>query len=130
MRRPSKNVVVLVLAAFFAFGILCSTFATPALALSVTRCGEMPGGMGMAGCEHPHYLCGFDSGNNPVSHGVLSSTPSTDSLKNELGLALGAPSYLDVSGNLAASIGRRWKNLSLLEPEKFSIRLFTSILNL
>lgn len=130
MKREPKNVIAILFAAFFAFGILCSTFAAPAQALaSVSGCSQMPGAMAMAGCEHPSYLCGFDSAGNLLSHGALSSTRSHDSLKNALGLALGAPS-IDVSMGLAPPGTREWKNVSLAEPGKVSVRLFNSVLNL
>lgn len=130
MKRRSKNVVVFVFAAFFAFGILCSTFAAPGQALaSVSGCSQMPGAMEMAGCEHPGYLCGFDSANNLLFHGALSSARSSDLLKNALDLALGTAS-VDVSIGLASLGAREWKNVSLAEPRKVSIRLFNSILNL
>ncbi len=130
MKRRSTNVVAFVLAAFFAFGILCSTLAAPGHALaSVSGCSQMPRGMAMAGCERPSYLCGFDAASNLLSYGALSSARSTDSLKNALGLALGAPS-MDVSIGLAPPGATEWKNVSLAEPGKVSIRLFNSVLNL
>jgi hypothetical protein len=130
MKRRSKNVVASVLAAFFAFGILCSTFTAPGQALaSVSGCSQTPGAMAMAGCEHPSYVCGFDSASNLLSHGALSSGRSNDSLKNALSLALGAPS-IDVSIDLVPLGAREWKNVSLAEPGKVSLRLFNSVLNL
>jgi hypothetical protein len=130
MRRRSKNVVAYVLAAFFAFGILCSALAAPGQALaSVSGCSQMLGGMAMTGCEHPSYLCGFDTGSNLFSSGALTSARLSDSLKNALGLALDAPS-IDVSGNFAPPGARQWKKVSLTEPDKVSIRLFNSTLNL
>lgn len=129
MKRRSKNVAAYVLAAFFAFGILCSALAAPGQALaSVSGCSEMPGGTAMTGCDHPSYLCGFDPGSNLFSSGALSSARLSDSLKNALGLALDAPS-IDVS-NLTPPGARQWKKVSLTEPGKVSIRLFNSTLNL
>jgi hypothetical protein len=89
----------------------------------------MPGGMKMAGCERPSYLCGFDPATNVLSYGALSSARSSDSFKNAPGVALGAPS-IDVSIGLAPPGAREWKNVSLAEPGKISIRLFNSVLNL
>jgi hypothetical protein len=130
MKRRSKNIVAFVLAAFFVFGILCATIGSPGQALaSVSGCSQMPGGMAMDGCEHPSYLCGFDSATNVLSHGALSSARSSDSFKNALGFALGSPS-IDVSVGLAPPGAREWKNVSLAEPGKVSIRLFNSVLNL
>jgi hypothetical protein len=130
MKRRSKNVVVFVLAVFFAFGIMCATLGAPGQALaSVSGCSQMPGGMTMAGCERPSYLCGFDPATSVLSYGVLSSAQSNDSFKNTLGLALAAPS-IDISIGLAPPGAREWKNVSLAEPGKVSIRLFNSTLNL
>ena len=130
MKRRSKNVVAYVLAAFFAFGILCSTLAAPGHALaSVSGCSQTPGPMAMAGCDYPNYLCGFDPATNLFSRGALSPALSNDSLKNVLGLALGGP-FIDASIDLASPGARERKNLSFAEPGKISIRLFKSILNL
>ena len=131
MKRRSKNVVVYVLAAFFAFGILCSTLAAPGQALaSVSGCSQTSAPMAMVDCERPNYLCGFDPANDLLSHGAFSSPRSNDSLKNALGLVLGALS-IDVSiDELAPPGAREWKNVSLTKPRKVSIRLLNSILNL
>jgi hypothetical protein len=130
MKRRSKNLMAFVLAVFFAFGILCATLGAPGQALaSVNGCSQMPGGMKMAGCELPSYLCGFDPATNVFSYGALSSAHSSDSLKNALGFALGTPS-IDVSMGLAPPGARDWKNVSLTESGKVSIHLFNSVLNL
>jgi hypothetical protein len=130
MKQRSKNVIALVLAAFFAFGVLCSTLAAPGQAVaSVSGCSQTTGATAMAGCELPSYLCGYDSAGNLLSQGALSSARSSDSLKNALGLALGAAS-IDVSIGLAPPGAREWKNVFPAEPGKVSIRLFNSILNL
>lgn len=130
MKRRSKNVLVFILAEFFTFGVLCSTLAAPGQALAaVSGCSQMPGGMAMAGCEQPIYLCGFDSARNLFSHGALSSARSNDSLKHALSWALG-DSSIDVSIDFVPSGAREWKNVSLAEPGKVSLRLFNSVLNL
>jgi len=90
----------------------------------------MPGGMAMRECQHPNYLCGFDPTSNLLSYGTLSSARSSDSFKNILGLAVGAPSSINVSAGRAPPGASEWKNISLAEPGKVSIRLFNSILNL
>ena len=129
MKPGSRNFVTFVLAASFAFGILCSTFAAPGQALaSVSGCSQAAGAMAMAGCEHPSYLCGFNP-SNVLSSGALSSARSSDSLKNALGLALGAL-LIDVSTDLASPAAREWKNVFPAEPGKVSVRLFNSVLNL
>jgi hypothetical protein len=85
--------------------------------------------MAMTGCERPSYLCGFDSANNLLSRGAISSSRSNDSLKDALGLALATPA-IDVSSALAPPGSREWKNISLAESGKVSVRLFNSVLNL
>ena len=126
-RRP--NFIALVLVAFFAFGVLCSTFAAPGQALaSVGDCSQSAGPMSMAGCDHPTYLCGFDLASNLLSRGAVTSGGSNDSVKNGLGLAIGVP-VINLS-DLAHAGAREWKKVSLAEPSKVSIRLFNSTLNL
>jgi hypothetical protein len=71
----------------------------------------------MVECEHPSYLCGFDSASNLLSRGAISSSRSNDSLKDALGLAVGAPS-IDFPRELAPPGAREWKNVSLAEPGK------------
>jgi hypothetical protein len=130
MKRRSKNVVASVLAAFFAFGILCSTFAAPGQALaSVSGCSQTAGAMAMQGCDYATYLCGFDSNTTFLSQGALSSARPTDSLKKALGLALGAL-LIDVSTDLASPAAREWRNVFPTEPGKVSGHLFNSVLNL
>jgi hypothetical protein len=129
MKQRSKNLIAFVLAASFAFAILCSTFAAPGQALAaVSGCSQTAGAMEMAGCEHPSYLCGLDSSANFLSQGALSPTPN-DSLKNALGMALGEVSI--ASSNGAIPLG--WRELTNALPagsHKVSIRLFNSVLNL
>jgi hypothetical protein len=130
MKRRTKNSVAFILAAFFAFGILCSTFAAPGQALaSVSDCSDNPGPMAMVGCEHPSYLCGVDPASNLLSHGALTSARSADSVKDTLGLAVGA-SVIDISGETAPLGVKERNKVSLAEPGKVSIRLFNSTLNL
>lgn len=128
MKRRTKNITACVLAAFLAFGIVCSTFSAPGRALaSVTGCLQMGGGMAMVGCENPNYLCGSNPASNLLSNGAVASTRSNDSLKDVL--ALGA-SAIDVSTKLAPPGAREWKSISLAEPGKVSVRLLNSRLNL
>ena len=130
MKRETKNITAFVLAAFLAFGIFCSTFAAPGQALAaVTGCSQMAGGMAMVGCGNPNYLCGFNPGSNLLSDGAVISARSHDSFKDALGLALGA-SAIDVSTELTPSGAKQWKNGSLVEPGKVSVRLLNSTLNL
>ena len=130
MKRRKKNCAAFVLAAFFALGILCSTFAAPGQALaSVSDCSDSSGPMAMVGCEHPNYLCGVDPSSNLLSRGALTSVRSNDSLKNALAFGLGVRS-IDVSIVLTPPGLREWRNVSLAEPGKVSIRLLNSSLNL
>ena len=130
MKHRSKTLVACGLVLFFASAIWCATLAAPGQALaSVSGCSQTPGPMAVAGCDYPSYLCGFDPASNLFSHGALSSARLNDSLKNALGLALGAPA-IDVSTDLASPGAREWKNVSLAQPGKMSIRLFNSVLNL
>jgi len=85
--------------------------------------------MAMVGCENPNYLCGFDPANNLLSHGAFTSVRSSDSVKNALGLAIGAP-VIAISNELAPRGAREWRNVSHLEPRKVSVYLFNSILTL
>ena len=130
MRLGSKKLTSFVLILFFALGVLCSTVAAPGQALaSGSGCSQNSRPMEMTGCEHPHYLCGFDPASNLFSSGALNSARLIDSLKNVLGLALDAPS-IDVSSNLAPPGASDWKNVSLAGQGKVSIHLFNSTLNL
>ena len=62
MKRASKILVAFGLLLFFTFGVSCAAHAAPGLALaSLMDCSQNRGPMAMAGCDHPTYLCGFDS---------------------------------------------------------------------
>src|SRR5918996_5522229 len=116
MKQRPKNIIAFVLAASFAFAILCATFAAPGQALaSVSGCSQTAGAMEMAGCEHPSYLCGFNTGSNLLAAGAISSPRSNDSVKNALDLALGPPS-IDVSIELASHGAKERENISRAEP--------------
>ena len=129
MKQRSKNVIAFVLAASFAFGILCSTFAAPGQALaSASGCSQTNGAMAMAGCELPSYLCGFDP-SSLLSQGALSSARPDDSLKNYLSVAVGEASIAS-SNSLVSSIARERQSAFPVAAHKVSIRLFNSILNL
>ena len=130
MKRRPKKVIAYGLLTFFAFGMLCFTFAAPGRALaSVSPCSQMPGGKAMRGCEHPNYLCGLDPSSNLLSQATLSSARSNDSQKNLLGLAFGGPA-INVASALAPPGAREWKNVSISKSDKVSIGLFNSTLNL
>lgn len=130
VKRVSQNLVALGLVLFFMLAVWCATLAAPGVSLaSVTGCSQSNRAMAMAGCEQPIYLCGFDSASNLLSHGALSSARSNDSLKHALSLALG-DSSIDVFIDLLPVGAREWKNVSLAEPGKVSLRLFNSVLNL
>lgn len=95
MKQGSKNRIVFGFVLVFALGILCSTLAAPGQALaSVAGCPQGSGPMKMTGCEHPSYLCGFDS-SNLFSQGAVSSARSDDLLKNAL--SLGSSELWEVS---------------------------------
>lgn len=130
MKRRLKSLAFMALVLVFAAGLLCSSIAAPGKALaSVSGCSQMPGAMAMAGCEQPIYLCGFDSASSLFSHGALSSARSNDSPKHALSSAVG-DSAIDVSIDLVFPGAKEWKNASLAEPGKVSLRLFNSVLNL
>lgn len=130
MKRRPKNLIAFVLAAFFAFGLLCSTFAAPGQALaSASGCSQTPGPMAMAGCDYPSYLCGFDPSSNFLSEGALSSARSNNLLKNALSLAVGEAS-IDASNAGALLLEQQCENAFPHRPHKVSVRLFNSVLNL
>jgi hypothetical protein len=130
MKRRSKNVVAFVLAATFAFGILCATLEAPGQALaSVSDCSQMPGGMAMAGCDHPNYLCRFNSSSSLLSQGGLSSARYNDLSKSVHDLSIGEVPA-DASKE-AALIGKNSEDAFLVHGlHKVSTRLLHSILNL
>ena len=123
MKQRSKNVIVLVLAAFFAFGILCSTFAAPGQSFaSVTGCSQDSGGMAMTGCDHPTFLCGFDSSSNLAIPGI-----SRLAFKHDMSVAAGRTLVS------LADYGVHWdgnEHDTLPAWPKVSIHLFKSTLNL
>jgi hypothetical protein len=131
MKVRSGNVVAFALIVFFVSAIWCATLAAPgqALASTISGCSQAPAGMAMADCQRPMYLCGFDSANNLLSHGVFSSARSNDSLKHALSSALG-DSSIDVSIVPIPLGARKWKNIPPAEPGQVSVRLFNSVLNL
>ena len=130
MNRRANSVVAFCLGIFFGFGVLCATLGAPGQALaSVNGCSQTPGDIAMDGCDRPAYLCDFNVGTQSFSYGALSSARSTDSLKRALGLSLGERS-IDASVTFVPPGTRRWKDVSLAQPGKVSIRLFNSILNL
>lgn len=125
-RAPKKRLVVFALVVFFNFGIWCATLAAPGLSLaSVTGCTQN-GPMQMTGCQHPSYLCGFDSSANLLSQGALSSARSNDLLKNAFSLVVGETPP-DAGALL---IGKECENAFAPKPHKVSIRLFNSVQNL
>jgi hypothetical protein len=129
MKQGAKNLTVAGLVLVFALGVLCSTLAAPGLSLaSVTGCSQGSGPMKMTGCEHPSYLCGFDS-SNLLSQGAVSSARPNDLPKNTLALAVGE-AFIDSSNEGALLIGKDYENALPVGPHKVSIRLFNSVLNL
>ena len=130
MERHAKNVTAFILVAFLALAILCSTFTAPGQALaSASDCSENPSPMTMVGCENPSFLCGFNPASNLLAYGALTSARSADSVKDMLGLAVGA-SVIDISGETAPLGVKEGNKVSLAEPGKVSIHLLNSILNL
>jgi hypothetical protein len=100
--------------------------AAPSQSLaSMSGCSQTPAGMAMAECHHPSRLCDFDFSSTLLSSGAFGSN---DSLKNTLGVALSA--RFIVSGDLAPPARREWKDVTIAEPGKVSVRLFNSVLNL
>lgn len=126
MKGRSKNLIAFGLVLFFALGVLCSTLAAPSLSLaSASECSHGSAPMKMTGCEHPSYLCGFDP-SNLLSQGAVSSARPNDLPKNALALAVGE-AFIDASKERAPLIG---KDSFPVEPQKVSIRLSNSVLNL
>jgi hypothetical protein len=129
MKGRSKNLIAFGLVLFFALGVLCSTLAAPSLSLaSVAGCSQGSGPMKMTECEHPSYLCGFDS-SNLLSQGAVSSARPNDLPKNALALTVGE-AFIDSSNEGALLIGKECGNALPIGPHKVSIRLFNSVLNL
>ncbi|MEX0806904.1 MAG: hypothetical protein WD688_26815 [Candidatus Binatia bacterium] len=130
MKRTAKNLVAFGLVLFFALGVLCVTLAFPGQSLaSVTGCSQDNRAMQMTDCEHPSYLCGFDRSSHLLSQGALSSTRSSDSLKSSLGVAVGEACF-DSSAYAGAFVGNEHTNAFPAGPQKVSIHLYNSVLNL
>ena len=130
MKWVSKNLAILGLALFFAFGVWCASLAAPGLSLaSVVGCSQSGRVMEMAGCDHPSYLCGFDSSSSLLSQGGLSSARYNDLSKSAHDLSIGEVPA-DASKE-AALIGKNSEDIFLVHGlHKVSIRLLNSILNL
>jgi len=127
VKQRSRNFVAIGLAALFALAVLCSTFAAPSQSLASTSgCSQAAGPMAMVGCENPGYLCDFDLASKLISHGALSSARSNDSVKNTLGLAVGAPA-IDISRELAPPETRARTYAAFASSAKAPIRLFHSV---
>ena len=126
--KTRTNLFIFVLLFLFASAVWCASLAAPRQALaSGTGCSRNNGTMEMSDCEQ--FLCGFDSSSNVFSHGALSSTRSGDSFKSGLSMALGAAS-VDMSRD-EVPLGRGESTSAFLfRPDKVSIRLFNSVLNL
>jgi hypothetical protein len=130
MNPRAKNVIAFVLAASFAFVILCSTFAAPGQALaSVSGCSHTAGAMEMAGCEHPSYLCGFDPSSKLFFQGAFSSTRYDDLSKSAHDLSIGEVPF-DASKNSTLVSRNSESSFLVHRPGKVSTRLLNSILNL
>jgi hypothetical protein len=129
MKQRAKNLTVAGLVLVFALGVLCFSLAAPSLSLaSVSECSHGSAPMKMTGCEHPSYLCGFDS-SNLLSQGAVSSARPNDLHKNALALAVGE-AFIDSSNEGALLIGKECENALPVGSHKVSIRLFNSVLNL
>jgi len=130
MKWVSKNLAILGLALFFAFGVWCGSRAAPGLSLaSVVGCSQSGRVMEMAGCDHPSYLCGFDSSSGLLSQGGLSSARYNDLSKSAHDLSIGEVPA-DASKE-AALIGKNSEDIFLVHGlHKVSTRLLNSILNL
>ncbi len=130
MKRRSSISTAFILTAFFAFGVLCTTFAAPGQAfVSASGCSQTSGAMAMQDCDFPSYLCGWDSKTELFFQGVLRSARPGDSLQHSLGLAPGAL-RMGASTELAYFAAGAWRNMLPAGPGKVSIRLFNSVLNL
>jgi hypothetical protein len=130
MKRAPKNLISFALAFFFASAVLCATMAASGQSLaSASGCSQIPPDTAMAECDLPSYLCSSATGNDLLAQGSLGSARSNDSLKNTLGLALGA-CLMNVSSDRAPPGRSEWRNVTIAEPGKVSVRLFNSVLNL
>lgn len=130
MNRARKNLISVALAFFFASAVLCATLAVPGQSLaSVSGCSQDNLPMEMSDCEHPGYLCGFDSSSRLISEGAFSSTRSNDSLKTPLGMVVGEARF-DSSAYGGPFVGHEHRNASPVAPHKVSIHLYNSVLNL
>lgn len=130
MLWSSKNLVAFALVVFFAAGVLCASLAAPGQSLaSVTGCSQTDLPMKMADCEHPGYLCGFDSSSRLLSQGALSSTPANDSLKNTLGLTVGETCF-DSAAYGGPLVGNEHTSAFPAGPRKVPIHLYNSVLTI
>ncbi len=128
MKHGSKNLIAAGLVLLFALGVLCSTLVGPSLSLaSVTGCSESSP-MKMTGCEHPSYLCGFDS-SNLISQGAVDSSRANDFWKYAHHLSMGDVPFDRIRDVVSA--GDYTRDVFLVHGlHKISTRLFNSILNL
>jgi hypothetical protein len=129
MNSGLKNLTAFLIVLFFTAAVLCSSMAAPGEALaSISGCSHSGGAMEMMPCEHPSYLCGFDSMSNLVSRGAFGSARSSDSFKKLLSVAVGEAS-VDASSIRVPAIGSDCTNAFPTGSPKVSIRLLNSILN-
>ena len=127
MKRGCEIVTAFGLALFFASGLLCSTMAASGQSFaSVIGCSQSDGAVELAGCEHPGYLCGFESTFDVVSRGAIGSTRSNNDAKNALTLTVWEIST--ASDGAVPLIAKECADA--VSACKVSIRLFNSILNL
>ena len=130
MKRTAKSLGVFGLVLFFASAVLCATLAAPGQSLaSVTDCSQEDPAMERTGCEHPSYLCDFNRSSYLLSQSALSWTPSNDSVKNILGVAVGAPCF-DSSAYGGAFVGNEHTSAFPAGPHKVPIHLYNSVLHL
>ena len=126
--RVRTNLFIFVLSSFFVSAVWCATLTAPSNALgSVTGCSPENGTMEMSDCGQ--FLCGFDSSYKVPSSTALSSKRSADFFKNSLSVGLGTGS-VDMSRTEICLSRDAWVGAFPFRPDKVSIRLFNSILNL
>lgn len=124
----AKKLFVFGLLFLFTSTIWCASLAAPRQSLaSVTGCSQESGAMEMTDCQQ--FLGGFSSSSNVLSQAAPRSARSKDSLKDNLGIAVGEAVIITSYG----TVPLRWRestNASPFHPDKVSIRLFNSVLNL
>jgi uncharacterized protein (DUF4213/DUF364 family) len=130
MKCTAKSLVGFGLVFLFASAVLCATLAAPGRSFaSISGWSHVPSGTAMEGCDLPSYLGSSASSSDRLAQSLLGSARSNDSLKNALGLAFVSP-VIGLSSDLTPPGMREWRNVTVAESGKVSIRLFNSVLNL